>query len=123
MNFRPQNAVKKQIGADIVRLGLDNGAQIQHGTHAAAPRCRARFHRMIGLRGAIGKDRIAPLILGVLEKIFKLSQLVSAYSKAGEIVSLKIEVDSQVLGNVLQIVNLSRKIEKAAADTREDMGL
>ena len=109
MNFRPQNAIQKKIRTDIVRPRLDNGAEVEHWTHAAAARRRTGLHGVIRLRRTIGKHRVATFVPSFLQKVLKLSDLVAAKQRGSrEILTLDPEIDSEFFGNPFEFMKWRR---------------
>ena len=67
---------------------------------------------MVGLGPAQGEQHGGPLILGVLQQIFQLAQLVPADPKVREIVPLDIEFNTQVLGYAGEIFEGSGEMKE-----------
>ena len=84
----PHEPIQQQVGAQLpgVIVHADDGA-----LHPVFRRDGGGETAMVGLGSAQGEQHGGPLILGVLQQIFQLAQLVHARPKVREIVPVDLK--------------------------------
>ena len=67
---------------------------------------------VVGLGAAQGQQHGAALILRILQQIFQLAQFIAANTQIGQVITLDVELHTQILRNAGKVFQRSGQMEK-----------